>query len=63
MILVCTRMKPAILLSFELKHCVEHVYFKLCQNTYMVSEKFKQFVTYLRQNSIINKCDAANMIV
>jgi len=25
----------------------------------MVSEKFKQFVIYLRQNCITNKCDGA----
>jgi len=27
-----------------------------------VSEKFKQFVTYLRRNCITNKCDAANIL-
>jgi len=28
----------------------------------MVSEKFKHFVTYLRRNCIIDKCDAANIL-
>jgi len=28
----------------------------------MVSEKFKHFVTYLRRNYIIDKCDAANIL-
>jgi len=28
----------------------------------MVSEKFKQFVTYLRQNCVTNKCDATNIL-
>jgi len=29
---------------------------------YIVSEKFKHFVTYLRQNCVTNKCDAANIL-
>src|SRR5215469_4360619 len=54
--------KPkTILFLFELEHCVEHTYYSLCQNTYDVSEKFKQFVTFLRQNCI-NKCDAAKIL-
>jgi len=28
----------------------------------MFSEKFKHFVTYLRRNSITDKCDAANIL-
>jgi len=43
---------------FELEHCINHVYFELCQKTHFTREKFKQFVTYLRQNFITNKCDA-----
>jgi len=35
------------------------IYFGLCQSTHMVSEKFKQFVTYLRRQCVTNKCDAA----
>jgi len=42
---------------FELEHCINHVYFELCQKTHFTSERFK-FVTYLRQNCITNKCDA-----
>jgi len=38
----------AILFLFELERCVERAYFLLCQNTHMVSKKFKQFVTILR---------------
>jgi len=29
----------------------------------VVKEKFKQFVTYLRQNCIINRLDAANILL
>jgi len=28
----------------------------------MISEKFEHFVTYLRRNCIINKCDVANIL-
>jgi len=38
------------------------VYFELCKNTYVVNEKFKQFITYLRQNCIANRFDAANIL-
>jgi len=60
---ICMYMKPAIILSlFTLEHCIEHMYFGICQSTHMVSEKFKHFVTYLRRNYITNKCDAANVL-
>jgi len=53
----CLYMKsPTVLFLFE--HCINHVYFELCQKIHFISEKFKQFVTYLRQNCT-NKCDAA----
>jgi len=39
-----------------------HVYFGLCQSTHMVSEKFKQFVIYLRQKCITDKYDAVNIL-
>jgi len=56
----CLYMKSStVLFMFELEHCINYVYFKLCKNTYVVNEKFKQFVTYLHQNCIINKFDAA----
>jgi len=51
-----------VLFLFELEHCINHVYFKLCQKTHFTSKKFKQFVTYLHQNCITNKCDAANIL-
>jgi len=56
-------MKPAtILFLFELKHCVEHAYFWLHQNTHVVNEKFKHFVTILRRNCIIDKCDTEKIL-
>jgi len=59
----CMYLKPStILFLFTLEHCIEHVYFGLCQSTHMVSEKFKHFVTYLRQNYINNKRDAVNIL-
>jgi len=57
----CMYMKPATIL-FLFEDCVEHVYFELCQNMHMVSEKFKQFVTYLRRNCVTNKCDVSNIL-
>jgi len=53
----CLNMKSS---TFELEHCINHMYFKLCQKTHCTSKKFKQFVI-LRQNCITNKCDAANI--
>ncbi|KYQ58435.1 hypothetical protein ALC60_02571 [Trachymyrmex zeteki] len=54
-------MKPSTMLfMFELEQCVEHVYSDLCQCTNSVSDKFKYFITYLRQNCIMNKCDTIN---
>jgi len=44
----------------DLEHCVEHVYLGLSQNVYN-SEKFKHFISYLRQECITNKRDAINM--
>jgi len=59
----CLYMKSStVLFMFELEHCINHAYFELCKNTYVVNEKFKQFVTYLRQNCIINRFDAANIL-
>ncbi|XP_077282729.1 uncharacterized protein LOC143908795 [Temnothorax americanus] len=56
-------MKPStVLFLFELEHCVENVYFQLCQNVHGVSEKFKQFVTTLRQNCITDKCNAVTIL-
>ena len=50
-----------VLFLFELGQCVEHAYYKLNQCTHGVSEKFKYFVSFLRQNCIINKSDAVNI--
>jgi len=59
----CLYMKSStILFMFELEHCINHAYFELCKNTYVVNEKFKQFVTYVRQNCIANRFDAANIL-
>ncbi|XP_077257576.1 uncharacterized protein LOC143894813 [Temnothorax americanus] len=56
-------MKPStVLFLFELEHCVENVYFQLCQNIHGVSEKFKQFVIILRQNCITDKCNAVRIL-
>ena len=57
----CLQLK-IIFFTFELEHCVEHIYFELCQHTHGVTEKFKYFVTFLRQNCITNQCDAANTL-
>ncbi|XP_071581349.1 uncharacterized protein [Temnothorax nylanderi] len=56
-------MKPStVLFLFELEHCVENVYFQLCQNVHGVCEKFKQLVTILRQNCITDKCKAVRIL-
>jgi len=54
-------MKPTFFL-FELEQCVEHAYYKLSQCTHGVSEEFKYFVSFLRQNCITNKHGAANTL-
>jgi len=59
----CMYMKPAtILFLFELEHCINHVYFELCQKTHFTSEKFKHFVTILRRNCIIDKRNAEKIL-
>jgi len=60
---VCLYMKSStVLFMFELEHCINHAHFELCKNIYVVNEKFKQFVTYLRQNCIVNRFDAINIL-
>jgi len=55
----CMYMKPSTtLFLFELEHCINHVYFELCQKTHFIREKFKLFVTILRRNCITDKCEA-----
>ncbi|KAL6258228.1 hypothetical protein P5V15_010157 [Pogonomyrmex californicus] len=52
----CLYMKPStVFFLFELEHCVEHVYYRLYENIYGVSEKFKQFINFLRRNCITDK--------
>ncbi|XP_043258123.1 uncharacterized protein LOC122400643 [Colletes gigas] len=59
----CMYMKPSTLLFlFELEQCVEHAYSWLCQNTHYVSEKYKQFVTILKRNSIAHKHEAVKIL-
>jgi len=55
-------MKPTIgLFLFELQQC-EHVSYELSQYTHSVSKKFEYFVSFLKQNCITNKSDAANIL-
>ncbi|KAL6256587.1 hypothetical protein P5V15_012698 [Pogonomyrmex californicus] len=52
----CLYMKPStVFFLFKLEHCVEHVYYRLYENIYGVSEKFKQFINFLRRNCITDK--------
>jgi len=59
----CLYMKSSnVLFMFELEHCINHTYFELRKNTYVVNEKFKLFLTFLHQNCITNRFDAANIL-
>ena len=57
-------MKPStVCFIFKLEHCVEHIYHSLCQYIHTVNEKYKLFVSLLRQTSYIyNKCDAEKLL-
>ena len=56
-------MKPTTMsFLFELEQYIVHVFHELNQYTYRVSTKFEYFVSFLRQNCIINKSDAANTL-
>ena len=56
-------MKPlTILFLYELEHCAEYVYNQLHQKTYSVSDKYKHFVSLLRQNYITTKHDAVKLL-
>ena len=60
---ICLYMKPTtVLFLFELEQCVEHVFYELNQYTHDVSKKFEYFVSFLKQNCITNKSDAANIL-
>ncbi|XP_039308057.1 uncharacterized protein LOC120359263 [Solenopsis invicta] len=59
----CIYLKPTTMLfMFELEHCVEHVYYTLHQSIATATEKFKYFVTFLRQNFAMNKPDATELL-
>ncbi|XP_036149147.1 uncharacterized protein LOC118647775 [Monomorium pharaonis] len=59
----CIYMKPStVQFLLNLEHCVESVYNQLYQNTYSVSNKYKKFITILRQNYVTNKYDAIKML-
>ena len=60
----CFYMKlTTVFFLFELEQCVEQ---QICvlqtKSMYSVNEKFKYFVSFLRQNCITNKRDAANTL-
>ncbi|XP_070160573.1 uncharacterized protein [Polyergus mexicanus] len=47
----CLYMKPStIFFLFELEHCVNHEYLKLCENLEAVNESFDRFVVNLQGN-------------
>ena len=59
----CMYMKPSTLLFlYELEDCVDYVCHQLDQHTYSVSDKYKKFITILRQNHITNQSDAAKLL-
>jgi len=58
----CLYMPSTLLFMLDLEHCVEHIYLGLSQNVYNTSEKFKHFISYLRQECVTNKRDAINML-
>jgi len=59
----CIFLKPATMqFIFELEYCVEQVYYTLYQSVTTVTEKFKYFVNFLRQNCVTNKRDAKHML-
>ena len=56
-------MKPSTLFHlFDFEDSIDHMYLCLCENTYLVNEKFKQFVTVLQRNNITNVRDAVKAI-
>lgn len=56
-------MKPETLLHlFNFENCIDHMHNWLCENTYLVNKKFKQFEIVLQRNNIITVCDAVKTI-
>jgi len=53
---------PTLLYLFNFKNCIDHMHNWLCENTYLVNEKFKQFVTVLQRNNITTVCDVVRTI-
>jgi len=60
MALACNMKPTTVFFLFE--QCVENVFYELNQYTHDVNKKFEYFVSFLRQNCIINKSDAANTL-
>ncbi|XP_011876268.1 PREDICTED: uncharacterized protein LOC105566679 [Vollenhovia emeryi] len=60
----CMYMKvPTVLFLFQLEHCVEHVYRKLCDMLSEIDQSFDQLVSCLRGNLIgVEKDDAVRML-
>jgi len=54
----CLYMKLTVLFLFE----PEHMFYELSQYTHDVSKKFEYFMSFLRQNCIINKSEVANTL-
>ncbi|XP_029659375.1 uncharacterized protein LOC115233211 [Formica exsecta] len=60
----CLYMKPStIFFLFELEHCVNHEYLKLCENLEAVNESFDQFVRSLQSNMFGAERDSAVKIL
>ena len=51
----CLYMPSTLLFMLDLEHCVEHIYLGLSQNVYNTSEKFKHFISHLRQECVTDK--------
>ena len=59
----CLYMKPStVVFMFQLEHCVEHVYFKLCQIAKSVSERYTNFIDILRDNFFTDNRGAATIL-
>ncbi|KYN38940.1 hypothetical protein ALC56_06675, partial [Trachymyrmex septentrionalis] len=57
-------MKPStVFFMLELEMYQVHIiYYKMCQYTNSVNERFKCFIIYIQENCIINKCDVVNIL-
>ena len=60
----CLYMKPStILFLFELEHCVNHEYLKLCQNIEAVNASFDRLVDHLQSDLFAPERDEAVKIL